>query len=209
MDWIQWLIWPMCHSMHILAPARKGIKLKCRLFDMKVKSVVALLQRTSVFHSITPFPWLFIYLILNLTAIESTYKWDLPLIKIRRGLLYRTKTKERKRVDPRILQVCVCPTKWDFHSSSHCTSMASSQSIKVKLLDRSAFFWVMYCSLPSLGTTNTRAVLLGSHRGLSQACLRGRKGSSSTVLITAGPICPPVNRSCSALRDTNFSAKYN
>lgn len=33
--------------------------------------MVALLQRASVFHNITPFPWLFIHLILNLTAIAK------------------------------------------------------------------------------------------------------------------------------------------
>lgn len=33
--------------------------------------MVAPLQRTSLFHSITPFPWLFIHLILNLTAIAK------------------------------------------------------------------------------------------------------------------------------------------
>lgn len=151
--------------------------------------------------------------------LQTVHNWYLPLIKIRGGLLYRTKKKkekekeERKRkkkrqkMDPKILQVCV-PYQTGFTQFIPllCNGLVPVHQGQTSW--QPAFFWVLYCSLPSLGTRHTRPVLLSSHRGLSQAHLRGRKGSSSPVLTTARSICPPVNRSCSALRDTNFTGMY-
>lgn len=101
--------------------------------------MVALLQRTSVFHSITPFPWLFIYLILNLSAIANCAPLVSSSDQDQRWFALQNKNKEEEKAeeagngseDP----AGVCPTKWDFYSSSHCPAMASFQSIKVKLLD--------------------------------------------------------------------------
>lgn len=102
--------------------------------------MVELLQRTGVFHSITPFPWLILSLLLNSTAItkctwlppSSNNKW--------KWFTFQKKTKEevekqKKKTSRGWIQgvcKCVSPDKWDFHASSHFSAVALSWSSKIK-----------------------------------------------------------------------------
>lgn len=57
---------------------------------------MALLQRTCVFHSITPFPWLFIYPVLNLTAIAKCAQLISSSNQNQRWFTLQNKKKKRK-----------------------------------------------------------------------------------------------------------------
>lgn len=93
----------------------------------------------NLFHSFTPFPQLIVSLILQ--PLQSAHNCHFPLIKNGGGLLSRKnqrtdREREEKEAEDRQIQgTCrpVCPTKWDFHTSSHCSATASSLSSKVKL----------------------------------------------------------------------------